>query len=560
MDVLIGKRLQGGKYTLDQELGRGGFGITFKATHHLLGQTVVIKTPNDSLKHDPEYANYQRKFQDEARRLALCSHPNIVRVSDFFIEDDRAYMVMDYIPGATLEAVVFPDKPLPEATAIHYSRQIGEALKVVHRNGMLHRDVKPQNIILRQGSDQVVLIDFGIAREFTPGSAQTHTNLISSGYAPIEQYMAHEQRTAATDIYGLAATLYSLLTAQIPVASILRDRQPMPAPRDLRSELSPAVNQAVLRGMALDVRDRPASIDEWLALLPGMAVSTPGGYAAPQAPPTAATVPVMPRRPAASVPPPVVAPITPATAPVPSPRQRPRPLLILLALALLTMTATAMAAMWYKSRQPAPEAISNLPSPTPSTSAPAIDRPAPIPEPPPPPEAVEPSPPVVERSQPPSPTPSPPVAAESPTPAPPAPTQSVPRIPGFPTGTDEREIVAQLGEPARRDRGLWANTRTAQYELAPNQVTLAYIYDQSTGRVRQTEASFAQSVDPLQMKVALNGMMGGGVSSEILNGLQQVRERQTNSYSFTRGNLKGVIERNNQDRIYVGIWEADLHD
>ncbi len=157
-------------------------------------------------------------------------------------------MVMDYIPGPTLEEVVFPDHPLPEAIAIHYIRQIGSALNVVHQNGLLHRDIKPQNIILRQGTDQVVLIDFGIAREFKPGSAQTHTNLISTGYAPIEQYMSRETRTPATDVYGLAATLYSLLTAQVPVASILRDRQPMPAPRDLRSDLSAAANQAVLRG------------------------------------------------------------------------------------------------------------------------------------------------------------------------------------------------------------------------------------------------------------------------------------------------------------------------
>src|SRR6478672_1669059 len=246
MDTLLGKTLQGGKYTLEQELGRGGFGITFKATHHYLGQPVVIKTLNEAMRQQPNYDEFERKFQDEARRLALCVHPNIVRLSDFFIEDGRSYMVMDYIPGPTLEAVVFPDNPLPEAIAIHYIKQIGEALKVVHRNGLLHRDIKPQNIILRQGTQEVVLIDFGIAREFTPGVSQTHTSMISSGYAPIEQYVSHEKRTPATDVYGLAATLYALLTAQIPVASILRDRQSMPAPRDLRPELSPAINQAVM--------------------------------------------------------------------------------------------------------------------------------------------------------------------------------------------------------------------------------------------------------------------------------------------------------------------------
>ena len=267
MNSLVGKTLQSGKYTLEQELGRGGFGVTFKATHHYLGQPVVIKTLNESLHLHPDFARFERLFQDEARRLALCIHPNIVRVSDFFVEAGWPYMVMDYVPGQTLQAVVFPGKPLSEATAINYIRQIGEALKVVHQKGLLHRDLKPENIILRQGTQEVVLIDFGIAREFTADSTQTHTSMVSDGYAPLEQYLIKEKRTPASDIYGLAATLYALLTAQVPTPAVIRDRQPMPAPRDLQPQISAAVNQAVMRGMAVEARYRPASVDEWLSLL-----------------------------------------------------------------------------------------------------------------------------------------------------------------------------------------------------------------------------------------------------------------------------------------------------
>jgi serine/threonine-protein kinase len=267
MNSLVGKTLQSGKYTLEQELGRGGFGVTFKATHHYLGQPVVIKTLNESLHLHPDFARFERLFQDEARRLALCIHPNIVRVSDFFVEAGWPYMVMDYVPGETLQAVVFPGKPLSEATAINYIRQIGEALKVVHQKGLLHRDLKPENIILRQGTQEVVLIDFGIAREFTADSTQTHTSMVSDGYAPLEQYLIKEKRTPASDIYGLAATLYALLTAQVPTPAVIRDRQPMPAPRDLQPQISAAVNQAVMRGMAVEARYRPASVDEWLSLL-----------------------------------------------------------------------------------------------------------------------------------------------------------------------------------------------------------------------------------------------------------------------------------------------------
>ncbi len=268
MSTLIGKSLQEGKYTLEQELGRGGFGVTFKATHHYLGQTVVLKTLNEAWSQHPDFEQFQQKFQAEARRLALCVHPNIVRVSDFFTEAGLPYMVMDYIPGQTLAEVVFPKQPLLEAIALHYVRQVGEALKVVHQNGLLHRDVKPQNIVLHEKTQQAVLIDFGIAREFTPDVTQTHTNLISPGYAPVEQYLPQQKRTPATDVYGLAATLYALLTAQTPVASILRDRQPMPEPRQLQPRLSKAVNEAVMRGMAIEPQHRPAEIETWLALLP----------------------------------------------------------------------------------------------------------------------------------------------------------------------------------------------------------------------------------------------------------------------------------------------------
>jgi serine/threonine-protein kinase len=272
--MLAGTILQGGKYTLTQEIGRGGFGITFKATHHYLGHEVVMKTINEKLRQHQDFAKFERQFQDEARRLATCIHPNIVRVSDFFVEDGLPYMVMEYIPGETLgNAFVLPAIPLPEATAIHYIRQIGAALQVVHNNGLLHRDVKPDNIILREGTQEVVLIDFGIAREFNSNVKQTHTGLVSEGYAPIEQYLTQAPRTPATDVYGLAATLYALLTAQVPMPALLRDREKMPSPKELQPHLSAAVNQAVMRGMAVDPRFRPATVAEWLQLLPGSAVN-----------------------------------------------------------------------------------------------------------------------------------------------------------------------------------------------------------------------------------------------------------------------------------------------
>ncbi|MGF1677207.1 MAG: serine/threonine protein kinase, partial [Rivularia sp. (in: cyanobacteria)] len=242
---------------------------TYKATHHFLHQEVVIKTLNHKLQKHPDFAKFESQFQDEARRLASCVHPNIVRVSDFFVEANLPYMVMEYIPGDTLsEAFVMPGIPLKEEIAIHYIRQIGAALRVVHQKGLLHRDIKPDNIILRQNTNEVILIDFGIAREFNTGVRQTHTGMVSEGYSPIEQYLTSAPRSPATDVYGLASTLYALLTAQVPMPVLLRDREKMPAARELQPHLSAAVNQAVMRGMAVEARFRPQTVESWLDLLP----------------------------------------------------------------------------------------------------------------------------------------------------------------------------------------------------------------------------------------------------------------------------------------------------
>ena len=268
MKSLVGKNLKNGKYILKQKIGEGGCGCTYKAIDRINNRIVVIKTFKSDLALQTNSSNIRKKFLNEAQRLIKCYHPNIVQFYEFFSENGFPYIVIDYIPGKTLDTIVFPNNPLPEVLALRYIQQIGEALKVVHERGLLHRDVKPNNLILRQDLQQVVLIDFGIAREFSGGLVQTHTNLVSDGYAPIEQYLPKAKRTPSTDIYGLAATLYTLLTAQIPISATLRNRLTLDAPQKIRPELSDRISQAVMEGMALELEERPGSIDEWLALLP----------------------------------------------------------------------------------------------------------------------------------------------------------------------------------------------------------------------------------------------------------------------------------------------------
>ncbi|NET28186.1 serine/threonine-protein kinase [Okeania sp. SIO1I7] len=609
------RNLQGGKYTLEQELGRGGFGITIKATHNYLGQPVVIKTLNESLCQHPNFQEFQRKFQDEARRLALCVHPNIVRVSDFFVEDSQPYMVMDYIPGKTLAEVVSGGQPLPEAIAVHYIRQVGNALMVVHQNNLLHRDVKPQNIMLRQGTEDAILIDFGIAREFIAGKTQVHTNLVSDGYAPPEQYFVQGKRTAATDVYGLAATLYTLLTARLPIPAMSRAQQEIPAPRELQPQLSGTVNQAVLEGMAMDIQHRPTIVEEWIKLLSNSSTTN-----------LHSTIQVVPQQhPAHNLGNGKI-----ATTNIP-PTQRPKRILMWgIPGAIATFTVGTLAAILLNSQPsdtppivqtpapsptvrpsdiaqtpiskptapPTPSPKSNdteqlpnfTPTPSPSppptpTPVPPIVRPTPTPSPPV--EKPTPIPPTVEPTPVLTPTPTP-ILTPTPTPTPVQPPQdSVPDIPidlilpdnipsdpidnstirdrlpiirGLPPGTLESKVIELLGKPTKvKERGYWPNTRAVIYDLLPNKVSLGYLYDRDSRRLRQTELSVADSIDNLMVRTAFSGMLNWRITPEIKQGLQDVRNRKINRYEFKTGNLEGLIERSRNDLVYIGVWEDDLH-
>ena len=267
MNLALATVLQQGKYTINATLGKGGFGITYRATHTQLNQTVVLKTLNESLRQHPASAQFQQQFIAEAQRLSRCQHSNIVRIIDFFEEAGQSFIAMDYIPGKTLAQIVETSQPLPEAEALHYIRQIASAVSTVHHSGLLHGDIKPENMIRRADSHLVMLIDFGIARDFTAGTEQTHTNLLSPGYAPIEQYLYDGKCTPATDVYAIAATLYYLLSGIPPVAAPLRDRIPLACLRQFQPNLSPSIEQAILQGLETDPQKRPQTVENWLTML-----------------------------------------------------------------------------------------------------------------------------------------------------------------------------------------------------------------------------------------------------------------------------------------------------
>ncbi|MBD2358075.1 GUN4 domain-containing protein [Tolypothrix sp. FACHB-123] len=262
-----GQQLQGGKYKIEQQLGEGGFGITYRASSHH-GSDVVIKTLNEKVQRRPDFAKFQQDFVNEAIKLAKCSHPHIVQIDEVIHEDNLWCIVMEYIDGENLAHKIENQGILPEAEALGYIHQIGEALTVVHNNGLLHRDVKPQNIMLRANKSEAVLIDFGIAREFSQNLTQTHTQMLADGFAPIEQYDKRAKRGAFTDVYALAATLYCLVTGEVPTMAPIRAiGTPLEEPKNINSSISDKVNQAILKGMEVKPENRPQSIQEWLVSL-----------------------------------------------------------------------------------------------------------------------------------------------------------------------------------------------------------------------------------------------------------------------------------------------------
>lgn len=261
-------RLQNDKYIIEKQLGKGGFGVTYKAKNTLLDMTVVIKTVNDEKIKDPNNYKYLTRFKREAKVLAELSQQrnlNIVQVKDFFEESGIPYLVMEFLSGESLGNLVRRQGRLSESQALQYISQIGSALEVVHNQGLVHRDAHPDNIMIIQ--DQAILIDFGIVGRIDPPYL-TNEHPTHYYFAPYEQ--REGSLDPKVDIYALAASLYYTLTANNPTPSIERKykNESLTPPRQWNPSISQEVEVAILKGMNLEPEDRPQSMQGWLKLLP----------------------------------------------------------------------------------------------------------------------------------------------------------------------------------------------------------------------------------------------------------------------------------------------------
>jgi serine/threonine protein kinase len=265
------------RYRIDLLLGRGGFGITYRARDTRLHRDVAIKElfPPAAVRRGaavvvadadrPGFSTARARFQREAATLARFNHPGIVRIFEVFEANDTAYLVMELIDGSSVgELLRARGAPFEVDEVLDLVLRVGGALGAVHESGLLHRDVNPSNLVV-DGTRRVVLIDFGLARRYGDDISGSVTRAVTPGYAPPEQYAGSARIGPPCDVFGLAATAYKLLTGTTPTNVF--DRQAgaaLPAPAAVRPDIPALVSAAILDGMELDPGHRPATTEAFL--------------------------------------------------------------------------------------------------------------------------------------------------------------------------------------------------------------------------------------------------------------------------------------------------------
>jgi len=208
----------------------------------------------------------KKKFLEEATVLRMMKHPSIVHVVDIFEENGTAYFAMDYIEGQSLQNIVDSYGPIFEEQAISYIKQVANALDFVHHHHRLHLDIKPDNIMV-DGYGRAILIDFGASKYIDQDADSSSTSVFQTpGYAPLEQVNGDVSSFGPfTDIYGLGATLYKVLSGVTPVSSPLRadgtDLEPLP------DSISADTRRAVMAALSLNRKNRPQSAKEFIAMI-----------------------------------------------------------------------------------------------------------------------------------------------------------------------------------------------------------------------------------------------------------------------------------------------------
>lgn len=266
MDNYVGKRLDG-RYEIQEIIGVGGMAVVYKAYDNIDDRIVAIKILKEEFLANEEF---RRRFKNESKAIAVLSHPNIVKVYDVSFGDKLQYIVMEYIDGITLKEYIEQQKVINWKEALHFTTQILRALQHAHDKGIVHRDVKPQNIMLLQNGN-IKVADFGIAR-FSRNETRTMTESAIGSVHYISPEQARGEITdEKADIYSVGVVLYEMLTGQLPFQSdnavsvaIMQLQSDAKRPREINPEIPVGLEQITLKAMQKNPRDRYQSAAEML--------------------------------------------------------------------------------------------------------------------------------------------------------------------------------------------------------------------------------------------------------------------------------------------------------
>ncbi|MFM9150407.1 MAG: protein kinase domain-containing protein, partial [Solirubrobacterales bacterium] len=256
------------RYRLDAKLGSGGMSTVYLARDEILDRPVAVKLMHDSMASEPDQLE---RFNQEARAVAKLSNPNVVAVIDAGEDDGRPYIVFEYVEGETLKQLISRVGALETTEALAYGIEISQALEVAHERGMVHRDVKPQNVLI-DSTGQAKLTDFGISRQLDEEGMTAEGKVVgTTDYVAPEQAMGHEVDTRA-DIYALGVVLFEMLTGDVPFkaanqvgVAMKHVTEDLPDLQQIRPDLSATTAAVVERATAKEPADRYGSTAEMTA-------------------------------------------------------------------------------------------------------------------------------------------------------------------------------------------------------------------------------------------------------------------------------------------------------
>lgn len=261
-------KLYGGRYEIEEKIGAGGMAIVYKAKDTLLNRTVAIKVLREQFVSDEGFI---RRFRREAQSAASLSHQNIVSIYDVGKDGENDYIVMEYVKGTTLKDIIRKEAPLPTDKALYIIRQIAEALAHAHANNIIHRDIKPQNILITTDG-RIKVTDFGIARAASAATL-THTgDIVGSVHYLSPEQAKGSQTSEQSDIYSLGIILYELITGKVPydgdtpiTIALKHIQEEAELPGKMVSGLSTEIDAIIMKALAKSVQDRYKNARDFLS-------------------------------------------------------------------------------------------------------------------------------------------------------------------------------------------------------------------------------------------------------------------------------------------------------